>query len=105
MSVFGLSAPSLPSLPSLSDVRNAVGQGLNSARDFGTSAVQRASDLGQAGLDLGRKAIADPEGAVRSVAAATRQGLHDGAQSRPAGRARRRDVERPPDPGRRRGGP
>jgi filamentous hemagglutinin len=80
MSVFGLSAPSLPSLPSLSDVRNAVGQGLNNARDFGASAVQRASDLGQAGLDLGRKAIADPEGAVRSVAAATRQGLHDGAQ-------------------------
>lgn len=80
MSVFGVdfSAPSLPSLPSLSDVRNAVSQGLESTRDFGASAVQRASDLGQQGLDLGRRAIADPEGTVRSVAAATRQGIQDG---------------------------
>ncbi|MGR4864838.1 hypothetical protein [Caulobacter sp. LARHSG274] len=74
MSVFGVS---VPSLPSLSDVRNAVGQGLQGARDFGADALQRASDLGQAGLDLGRRAVDDPEGTVRSVAAAARQGVND----------------------------
>lgn len=80
MGLFGVELRA-PSLPSLSDIGSSVRKGLDSARDLGTSALNGGSQLGQAGLDLGRRALADPEGAVRSVAAAARQGVQDGTHA------------------------
>lgn len=80
MGLFGVDLRA-PSLPSFSSVRDSVAKGLDNARDLGTTALNGASQLGQAGLDLGRKALADPEGTVRSVAATARQGVREGTEA------------------------
>ena len=68
------------SLPSLSDIRNSVTQTVDSAReslrDFGEGAAQRASDLGRAGLDIGRQGVeAVRDFDVREAAATVREGI------------------------------
>ena len=75
MELFGVKVEA-PRLPSLSEVRDTVSSGVQHAREFGGAAVERAKDLGRQGVDLGRRAIQDPEGTARQLASSARQGIH-----------------------------
>ena len=77
---------SLPSIPGVSTIRNAVVNTATSAgaglRDFGTAAVARTADLGQAGLDIGRgvvKAIGSVD--VRATASTVRHAISSATET------------------------
>lgn len=76
---------SAPRLPSLGSVRDTVQQGVRHAREFGDAAVVRARDLGRQGADFGRRAVRDPEGTVRSLAASARETVDRGTQAAQTG--------------------
>ena len=76
---------SAPRLPSLSEVRQTASRTVQHAREFGDAAVSRARDLGRQGADLGRRAIADPEGTARSLAGTARRGIDRGISSAQTG--------------------
>lgn len=75
-----------PSIPSWRDVqssaartfdqvRHATGTVASTAQTYGRAAVTGAQRLGQQGVDLGRRVLANPDAAVRGVASAARNGL------------------------------
>jgi hypothetical protein len=72
--IFGIKIEA-PRLPTLNEVKSTVRQGVQQAQKMGTAAVNRAVNLGRQGADLGRRAVADPEGAVRAAAATARKGI------------------------------
>lgn len=84
MEIFGVKVEA-PQLPSLGEIRDTAARGLETAREFGEGAVERATDLGRQGVDLGRRAIRDPEGTVRSVAASARRGIDEGVRGAQSG--------------------
>jgi hypothetical protein len=73
--IFGFKVEA-PRLPSWSEVKSTVAQGARQASALGDAALEGAKNLGQQGLDLGRRAIADPEGTARQLASSARQGIH-----------------------------
>lgn len=89
--IFGFHV-SAPSIPSFSDVRNAVSHGVTNVENFGHAALDRASDLGRQGTDLGRRFVADPDGTTRAVASAARRGITDVADSAQKGIAHATEV-------------
>lgn len=80
MEIFGVKVTA-PTLPSIKQVRDTVGHGVQHAREFGAGAANAARNLGRQGVDLGRRAVADPEGTVRSLAAGARKGINDATEA------------------------
>ncbi len=73
--IFGFKVEA-PRLPSWNEVRSTVTHTAQTATQLGRSALSHARNLGSQGVDLGRRAIADPEGTVRRLAASARTGIH-----------------------------
>jgi hypothetical protein len=73
-SIFGFKVEA-PRLPSWNEVKSTVAHGAQQATQIGRAAVSHARNLGQHGVDLGRRAIADPEGTVRQLASSARSGI------------------------------
>ncbi len=73
--IFGFKVEA-PRLPSWNEIRSTVTHTAQTATQLGRSALSHASNLGSQGVDLGRRAVADPEGTVRWLAASARTGIH-----------------------------
>jgi hypothetical protein len=73
--IFGFTV-SAPKLPSWNQVRSTVTHTAQAATQMGRSALSHARNLGAQGVDLGRRAIANPDRAVRELASAARGGIH-----------------------------
>ena len=73
--IFGFKVEA-PRLPSWNEVRSTVTHTAQTATQLGRSALSHARNLGSQGVDLGRRAITNPEGTVRQLAASARTGIH-----------------------------